>query len=49
MAVSARARIHAEPRASVRVTGEDVVMVTIGGDSEDYYCNETRTYVPLAA
>ncbi len=42
-------RIHAEPRAGVRVTGEDVVMVTIGGDSEDYYCNETRTYVPLAA
>ena len=42
-------RIHAEPRARVRVTGEDVVMITIGGDSEDYYCNETRTYVPSAA
>jgi Xaa-Pro aminopeptidase len=42
-------RIHAEPRASVRVKGEDVVTVTIGGDSEDYYCNETRTYVPSAA
>ena len=42
-------RIHAEPRAGVRVTREDVVTVTIGGDSEDYYCNETRTYVPSAA
>lgn len=42
-------RIHAEPRAHVRITGEDVVTVTIGGDFENYYCNETRTYVPSAA
>lgn len=43
------ARIHAEPRAGVRVSAGDVVTVTIGGDSGDYYSNETRTYVPSAS
>jgi Xaa-Pro aminopeptidase len=36
-------RIHAEPRAEVRVAKGDVVTVTIGGDYADYYSNETRT------
>jgi Xaa-Pro aminopeptidase len=43
------ARIHAEPRASARIGAGDVVTVVIGGDSENYYCNETRTYVPASA
>jgi Xaa-Pro aminopeptidase len=42
-------RIHAEPRANQRIAGGDVVTVTIGGDAENYYCNETRTYVPSGA
>jgi len=42
-------RIHAEPRADSSIGPEDIVTVTIGGDSENYYCNETRTYVPSSA
>jgi len=42
-------RIHAEARAGVRIGAEDVVMVTIGGDADNYYANETRTYVPPSA
>jgi len=42
-------RIHAEPRARTSIGPEDIVTVTIGGDSENYYCNETRTYVPPSA
>jgi Xaa-Pro aminopeptidase len=42
-------RIHAEPRAGVKVAKGDVVAITTAGDFEDYYCNETRTYVPADA
>jgi Xaa-Pro aminopeptidase len=42
-------RIHAEPRADVRIAGDDVVSVTIGADSQNYYANETRTHVPAGA
>jgi Xaa-Pro aminopeptidase len=43
------ARIHAEPRAEARIGTDDVVTVTIGGDADNYYANETRTFVPPRA
>lgn len=43
------ARIHAEPRAGIRIDEGDVVTVTIGGDTSNYYANETRTYAPPSA
>lgn len=42
-------RIHAEPRSDVRVKGDDVVTITLAGDSNHYYCNETRTHVSSGA
>jgi Xaa-Pro aminopeptidase len=42
-------RIHAEPRAHVKAAKGDIVTVTTAGDFQDYYCNETRTYVPADA
>jgi Xaa-Pro dipeptidase len=42
-------RIHAEPRSDVRVKSDDVVTITLAGDSGHYYSNETRTHVMHAA
>ena len=42
-------RKHAEPRRDVKVGRGDVVTVTVAGDYENYYSNETRTYVTEGA
>jgi len=38
-------RKHAEPRREIKVQAGDVVTITLGGDYEFYYANETRTHV----
>ncbi|WP_455283781.1 M24 family metallopeptidase [[Eubacterium] cellulosolvens] len=38
-------RKHAEPRRDIRVTREDAVMITVAGDYQNYYSNETRTHM----
>lgn len=38
-------RKHAEPRRDVKVNREDAVTMTIAGDYENYYSNETRTHI----
>lgn len=38
-------RKHAEPRADVRVGSGDAVTMTLAGDYQNYYSNETRTHM----
>ena len=38
-------RLHAEPRSDVRVGNDDVVTITLAGDNNHYYSNETRTHL----
>jgi Xaa-Pro aminopeptidase len=42
-------RLHAEPRCDMKVGTGDAVTITLAADYQNYYSNETRTYIPPEA
>jgi Xaa-Pro aminopeptidase len=42
-------RLHAEPRCDMKVGTGDTVTITLAADYQNYYSNETRTYIPHEA